>query len=139
MSNDNKKEQNNNGLDEQLKAKLNSSGWQKGLGWRQQTIFAVSEARKKGIREQEIFKQLKIAGLTTPTAKAIMEDAYYLKDEETSLKKMGQASINCAECGEPLKSDYDDFIEWHGLRFHDIAEYTAYRKRQEKKEDLPIG
>jgi hypothetical protein len=74
--------QKTSGLDPQLKTALNNTAWQKGLGWRSEKLNAVAEARRRGISEEEIFRQLKIAGLIDATAKAIMRDASYLENEE---------------------------------------------------------
>ena len=65
-------------LDEELRAKLHSSAFQKGLLWRKEKLESIAYVRKKGMSEQEIFKELKISGLTTPTANALIEDSRYL-------------------------------------------------------------
>jgi len=51
---------------------------------RNEKIKAVAEARRRGISEEEIFRQLKIAGLIDATAKAIMRDASYLEGEDST-------------------------------------------------------
>jgi hypothetical protein len=75
-------EKNNSGtaLDIQLRAKLTNTAWQKGLTWRNEKVQAVAEARRRGVSEKEIFKQLKRAGLVDATARDIMNDAFYLED-----------------------------------------------------------
>jgi uncharacterized protein (DUF433 family) len=78
----NRKEQTSSALDPKLKASLNNTAWQRGLTWRNEKVNAVAEARRKGISEQEIFRQLKIAGLIDATARAIMKDASYLEGED---------------------------------------------------------
>ena len=108
MSN-NKKEQKNSVLDAKLKAILNDTAWQRGLTWRNQKINAVAEARRRGITEEEIFKQLKIAGLIDATAKAIMRDAKYLEDSETteatSKNEFEQGMHPCWNCGKVIPNN----------------------------------
>lgn len=70
-------------LNPQLKARLRDTAWQRGLTWRNQLINAIAEARRLGVSDEEIFRQLKIAGLIDATAKAIMRDASYLEESET--------------------------------------------------------
>jgi hypothetical protein len=77
----NNKTKNNPFLDSKLKASLNNTAWQRGLTWRNEKVNAVAEARRRGISEGEIFRQLKIAGLIDATARAIMKDASYLEGE----------------------------------------------------------
>lgn len=64
-------------LDGQLVTRLTNTQWQKGLAWRQEKIEAIAEARRRGIGEKIIFKQLKRSGLTDQTARKIMDDARY--------------------------------------------------------------
>ena len=71
----------NSVLDARLKDILNDSGFQRGLAWRSEKVKAVALARKRGIPDKEIFRQLKIAGLMDTTAKKIMQDAYYFDGE----------------------------------------------------------
>jgi hypothetical protein len=71
----------NSALDQQLKDTLNDAGFQRGLAWRSEKVKAVALARKRGIPDKEIFRQLKIAGLMDTTAKKIMQDAYYFDGE----------------------------------------------------------
>ena len=68
---------NHSTLDIKLVAKLTNTQWQRGLAWRQEKIKAVTEARKKGIDEETIFRYLKRSGLTDQTARKIMDDARY--------------------------------------------------------------
>ena len=65
-------------IDERLREKLTSGQFQKGLMWRKEKLEAVAQARSMGISDEEIFGQLKIAGLMDITARSIMKDAYYL-------------------------------------------------------------
>jgi len=75
----------NSALDSQLKALLSDTAFQRGLTWRNQKVNAVAEARRRGIPEEDIFRELKRAGLIDATAKAIMRDAFYLEDSEISI------------------------------------------------------
>jgi hypothetical protein len=63
--------------DHQLETQLTNTQWQRGLAWRKEKIEAIAEARRRGIDEKEIFKQLKRSGLTDQTARKIMDDARY--------------------------------------------------------------
>lgn len=106
-------------LDYELRAKLTNTAWQKGLTWRNEKIKAVAEARLKGISEQEIFKQLKIAGLIDMTARAIMDDAHYL--EGTTADGLTDAEVR------------EEFAEEKEKR----KELEDYKKtRQERKKPL---
>jgi len=98
-----KKEQKNSGLDSQLKTALNNTAWQRGLSWRNEKLNAVAEARRRGISEEEIFKQLKIAGLIDATAKAIMRDASYLENEENPTTSQHA----CLKCGKTVPINLD--------------------------------
>jgi hypothetical protein len=80
----NNKTKNNPFLDSKLNASLNNTAWQRGLTWRNEKVNAVAEARRRGISEGEIFRQLKIAGLIDATARAIMKDASYLDGEKST-------------------------------------------------------
>jgi hypothetical protein len=64
-------------IDSELRSKLNNSGFQRGLTWRNEKIQAVAEARQRGLSEKEIFRELKRSGLTDSTANTIMKDAFY--------------------------------------------------------------
>ena len=67
-------------LDVELRSKLNNAGWQRGLSWRTEKIEAIAEARRRGVSEGEVFKQLKRAGLIDQTVKALMHDAHYFDE-----------------------------------------------------------
>jgi hypothetical protein len=69
-------------LDAQLSAKLSNTAWQRGLAWRKEKIEAIAEARRRGISEKEIFKQLKMCGLADLTARKLMDDAFFCGDVE---------------------------------------------------------
>lgn len=73
-------QQSNPALDVELRSKLNNTAWQRGLSWRTEKIEAIAEARRRGIDEKEIFKQLKRAGLIDQTVKALMNDAHYFDE-----------------------------------------------------------
>jgi len=94
----------NKNLNPQLKAKLTDAGFQRGLEWRQEKVNAVAEARQIGVSEEEIFRQLKIAGLTDITAKRIMRDAFYLEDFEGS--KISVEEIKTSR--KKPKTEFDD-------------------------------
>lgn len=139
MSNS-KKEQKNPALDPQLKAQLNNTAWQRGLSWRCEKVNAVAEARRRGISEEEIFRQLKIAGLIDATAKAIMKDASYLEDSEVSQPQESE-QIKCAYCGNDTTEQVNsgqEYFQYHGLKFCNKACYDRFLKKLEK-EDTPHG
>ena len=89
-------------IDSELRSKLNNSGFQRGLTWRNEKIQAVAEARHKGISEKEIFRELKRSGLTDSTANIIMKDAFYCdaseeKNNEEIEKRQVQPKIEQKE------------------------------------------
>jgi hypothetical protein len=69
----------NPALDHELETQLTDTQWQKGLQWRQEKLEAIAEARRRGIKEEEIFKILKKSGLTDQTARKTMKDARYFE------------------------------------------------------------
>lgn len=71
---------NNPILDSELRTKLSNTAWQRGLSWRAEKLEAIAEARRRGISEEEIFKQLKKAGLIDQTVKTLMKDAHFLDE-----------------------------------------------------------
>jgi hypothetical protein len=130
----------NSALDAKLKASLNNTAWQKGLTWRSEKVNAVAEARRRGISEEEIFKQLKIAGLIDATAKAIMKDASYLEDSEMPQPQESE-QIKCAYCGNDITEQVNsgqEYFQYHGLKFCNKICYDRFLKKREK-EDTPHG
>ncbi|HML02114.1 MAG TPA: hypothetical protein VK487_01940, partial [Candidatus Bathyarchaeia archaeon] len=102
-----------------IRAKLHSTAFQKGLLWRQEKIEAIAYVRKKGMSEQEIFKELKISGLTTPTANALIEDSRYLDGlsedgltEDDIQEELEEENEKRAQLGKPRVS----FEEWKKMR-----------------------
>lgn len=119
---------NNKKLDAKLKASLNNTAWQRGLTWRNEKIKAVAEARRRGISEKKIFKELKIAGLIDATAHAIMYDAKYLEDSETT----SETKETCAFCGKDITEQVnsEQFFQKHGLKFCNKTCSDQYSKRE---------
>jgi hypothetical protein len=124
-----KKGQNSSALDSKLKASLNNTAWQRGLTWRSEKVNAVAEARRRGISEDQIFGELKRAGLIDATARAIMKDASYLEDSQ---------KITCAQCGADITEQVNsgqEYYQFHGLRFCKKLCYDRYlRIPSEKRE-----
>ena len=85
-------------LSRELRDKLTSGQFQKGLVWRKEKLEAVAQARHMGVSDEEIFKTLKTSGLMDITANNIMKDAYYL-DGITS------DGLTDAEVKEELEED----------------------------------
>ena len=106
-------------LGRELRDKLTSGHFQKGLVWRKEKLESVAQARRIGITDEEIFKQLKIAGLMDITARNIMKDAYYL-DGITS------DGLTDAEVKEEMEEDKEKRKE--------LEEYK--RTRPERKKPL---
>lgn len=117
-------------LDAKLRDMLNDSGFQRGLGWRGEKLKAVALARKKGIPDTEIFRQLKIAGLMDTTAKKIMQDAYYFEGSEISVeqiktpkKEFESGSHPCWNCNKPIPLNLNFCSETC------VKEYAGKRKK----------
>jgi len=127
-------EKKNSALDPQLKAQLNNTAWQRGLTWRNEKVNAVAEARRRGISEEEIFRQLKIAGLIEATAKAIMRDASYLEDSEISAIPEETEKIICAYCKKDITEQVnsEQFFQKHGSKFCNKTCSDQYSKREGK-------
>lgn len=122
-----KKTQTSSALDPKLKASLNNTAWQRGLTWRNEKVNAVAEARQRGISEEEIFRQLKIAGLIDATARAIMKDASYLE---------GSQKITCAQCGANITEQVNsgqEYYQFHGLKFCKKLCYDQYLRIPHKE------
>ena len=106
-------------MDYELRSKLTNTAYQKGLAWRNEKIRAVAEGRHKGISEEQIFKQLKMAGLIDATARSIMRDAHFFDDmtsdgltEEEVKEELQEENEHRAELGKPKVS----LEEWKKLR-----------------------
>jgi len=122
----NNKTKRSSALDPQLKARLRDTAWQRGLTWRNQLINAIAEARRLGVSDEEIFRQLKIAGLIDATAKAIMRDATYLEDSETP----SETKKECAFCRKEIIAE--DFFQKHSLKFCNKTCSDKYFKQEGK-------
>ena len=74
------KEVKNNGIDDKKIRKLCDSAWQEGLSWRKRMLETIAELRCDGVSDNEIFRELKKAGLTNHTANRLMDDAEFFNE-----------------------------------------------------------
>jgi transposase-like protein len=99
----------------------------KRLSWRNEKLNAVAEARRRGVNEEEIFRQLKIAGLIDATARAIMKDASYLEHEEMPTE------LTPSELQEELNEENQNRIAL-GKKPYTLEQWKKIRKPRMKVE-----
>jgi hypothetical protein len=54
---------------------LRDGGFQKGLNWRKNKLEAISRARKAGIIDEQILRELRLGGITIQKARELMRDS----------------------------------------------------------------
>jgi hypothetical protein len=54
---------------------LRDSGFQKGLNWRKNKLEAISKARKTGLQDEQVLRELRLGGITIQKARELMKDS----------------------------------------------------------------
>jgi hypothetical protein len=54
---------------------LRDGGFQKGLNWRKNKLEAIFRARKVGLQDEQILRELRLGGITIQKARELMRDS----------------------------------------------------------------
>ena len=54
---------------------LRDGGFQKGLNWRKNKLEAINRARKAGVSDEQILRELRLGGITIQKARELMRDS----------------------------------------------------------------